>query len=76
MISEEQTTQLMHEIQELKAELSLFQKRCEQYSQAYDLLKEQIKEMQRHRFGKRSERYIDPEQPQLSLFQDNTTLFS
>jgi transposase len=76
MISQEQTTQLMHENQALKAELTLFQKRCEQYSQAYDLLKEQIKEMQRHRFGQRSERYIDPEHPQLSLFQDNHTLFS
>lgn len=76
MISEEQTTQLMHEIQTLKAELALFQERCDQYSQAYDLLKEQIKEMQRHRFGKRSERYIDPEQPQFDLFQDNTLLFS
>jgi transposase len=76
MISQEQTTQLMHENQALKAELTLFQKRCEQYSQAYDLLKEQIKEMQRHRFGKRSERYIDPEHPQLDLFQDNTLLFS
>ena len=76
MISQEQTTQLMHENQALKAELTLFQKRCDQYSQAYDLLKEQIKEMQRHRFGQRSERYIDPEQPQLDLFQDNTLLFS
>lgn len=76
MISQEQTTQLMHENQALKAELTLFQKRCEQYSQAYDLLKEQIKEMQRHRFGQRSERYIDPEHPQLDFFQDNHTLFS
>lgn len=76
MISKEQTTQLTHEIQALKAELALFKKRCEQYSQAYDLLKEQIREMQRHRFGKRSERFIDPEQPQLDLFQDNVTVFS
>ena len=56
---QERTTQLTDEIQALKAELALFQQRCEQYSQAYDLLKEQIKEMQRHRFGQRSERYID-----------------
>jgi transposase len=73
---QEKTTQLTDEIQALKAELALFQQRCEQYSQAYDLLKEQIKEMQRHRFGRRSERYIDPEQPQLDFFQDNATLFS
>jgi transposase len=76
MISEEQAAQLQHENQALKAELDLFKKRCEQYCQAYDSLKEQIREMQRHRFGQRSERYIDPEHPQLSLFEDNTALFS
>jgi transposase len=68
--------QLEQEIQELKTELALFQARCEQYAQAYDSLKAQIIELRRHRFGKRSERYIDPENPQLSLFQDNEAIFS
>jgi transposase len=76
MISQEQEDQLMSENQALKAELILFKKRCLQYSQAYDSLKDQIIEMQRHRFGKRSERYINPEHPQLDLFQDNVAIFS
>ena len=32
--------------------------------------------MRRHRFGKRSERYIDPENPQLSLFPDENEIFA
>ncbi|MCW8398353.1 transposase [Legionella sp. PATHC038] len=44
--------------------------------EAYDSLKAQIMELRRHRFGKRSERYIDPENPQLSLFENNQSIFS
>ena len=76
MTFQEQTTQFANEIQALKAELTLFKNRCEQYSQAYDLLREQFKELQRYRFGKRSERYIDPESTQLDLFQDNIAIYS
>lgn len=50
--------------------------RCEQYAQAYDSLLSQIKELQRHRFGKKSERYIDPENPQLSLIENNKNKFA
>lgn len=74
MNSQHKVEQLAQENQALKTELALFQARCEQYAQAYDSLKSQIIEMQRHRFGKRSERYIDSENPQLSLFQDNDDL--
>lgn len=74
MNSQHKVEQLAQENQALKTELALFQSRCEQYAQAYDSLKSQIVEMQRHRFGKRSERYIDSENPQLSLFQDNNDL--
>jgi transposase len=73
---DEKEIQLSNEIQALKAELSLFQARCEQYAQAYDSLKAQIIELRRHRFGKRSERYIDPENPQLSLFENEHDIFS
>ena len=54
----------------MQSELTNSQKRCEQYAQAYDSLLAQIRELQRHRFGKKSERYIDPENPQMSLFDD------
>lgn len=59
------------EIQALKAELNTYQKRCEQYMQAYDQLHHQLKELLRNRFGKKSERFVDPENPQFSLFDDN-----
>jgi transposase len=35
-----------------------------------------VKELLRNRFGTKSERFIDPENPQLSLFQDNVSLFA
>jgi len=72
----EEKIQLNNEIQALKAELALFQERCEHYAEAYDSLKAQIIELRRHRVGKRSERYIDPENPQLSLLEDNHEIFS
>lgn len=53
-------------IQALRSELSNSEKRCDQYAEAYESLKNQMQEMLRDRFGKKSERYIDPESPQLS----------
>jgi DNA repair ATPase RecN len=67
---------LNKEIQTLNAQLKLFQQRCEQYAQAYESLQHQIKELLRHRFGSKSERFIDPENPQLSLFDDLHNAFS
>jgi transposase len=55
----------------LKTALIASEKRSEQYAQAYDQMHEQLKELIRNRFGKKSERYIDPENPQTSLFNDN-----
>jgi transposase len=57
--------------QNLKTELNNFRKRCEQYAQAYEHLQRQVKDLLRHRFGKKSERFIDPENRQLDLFNDN-----
>jgi transposase len=59
------------EIQALKAANLTLEKRCEQYAQAYDQMHAQLKELLRNRFGKKSERYIDPENPQYSLFGEN-----
>lgn len=65
------------EIQSLKAQIisyqaenNLLQKRCEQYLQAYEQMDFQLKELIRNRFGKKSERYIDPEHPQQRLFSE------
>lgn len=52
-------------------ELDNYKKRCDQYMQAYDSLQHQVKELLRNRFGKKSERFIDPENPQRSLFGDD-----
>ncbi len=72
-----QKIQLYEEkIHDLEAELNTYRKRCEQYAQAYQILQHQINELRRHRFGKKPERFIDPEHPQLSLLQDNTRIFS
>lgn len=49
-----------------QSELNTYQKRCEQYVIAYDQLQQHTKELLRHRFGSKSERFIDPENPQLS----------
>lgn len=76
MIHGDQIAQLTHENQALKAELGLFQARCEQYAQAYEHLKEQMLELRRQIFGKRSERFIDPESPQLSLLDDISCTFA
>lgn len=66
-----------HEIESLKAEVLLLNARCEQYAEAYEYLKEQMLEMKRLMFGKRSERYIeDPENKQLSLLSDISTEFT
>ncbi len=67
----EYTAQLTRKIEALGAELSLYKARCEQYAQAHEFLLEQIRELRRQRFGKKSERYlVDPENPQLSLLDD------
>lgn len=58
-------------IQALEAELNSYQKRCEQYAKAYDQLQHQVQELLRNRFGKKSERFIDPENRQISLFGDD-----
>jgi transposase len=73
---EDKITQLSHDNQTLKADNTLLHARCEQYAQAYEYLKEQILELQRQRFGKKSERFIDPENMQSSLFGDIETAFS
>lgn len=63
-------------IKNYENKIHLLEARCEQYAQAYDSLLAQIKELQRYRFGKRSERYLDPEHPQLNLFNNNQNKFA
>jgi transposase len=77
MLSQEIIKNYENKIDALSSQNQLLEKRCQQYAQAYDSLLAQIKELQRYRFGKKSERFMDdPEHPQLSLLQDNASLFA
>lgn len=59
-----------NKIKALEANLALANARCEQFSQAYDMLVHQMQELLRNRFGKKSERFVDPEHPQQDLFEN------
>lgn len=84
MMPEENTPDLhqtiVNELREenslLRGQLDLYQKRCEQYMQAYDSLQHQVNELLRNRFGKKSERFIDPQHPQADFFENNALIFS
>ena len=55
----------MAEVTALKEELNLYKDKYAQALQAYEHLLHQYKELQRYRFGKRSERHapaLDPEE--------------
>jgi len=67
---------LQSQLETSQSELNTYQKRCEQYAEAYDLLQHQLREMQRNRFGKKSERFIDPENPQRDLFETDLNKFA
>lgn len=69
MVSLERFTQL-------EAENALLSARCEQYAQAYEYLQEQLIALRRQIFGKRSERFLDPENKQQSLLENNSTIFA
>ena len=63
-------------IHSLESENNTLQKRCDQYAEAYDSLQHQLKELLRNRFGKKSERFIDPEHPQFHLLEENKNIFA
>ena len=73
MTSAEQIAQLTHQNQAIVAENAILSARCEEYAKAHEYLQEQILDLRRRMFGTKSERYIDPENKQQSLF-DNASL--
>ncbi|WP_444901817.1 transposase [Microbulbifer sp. SSSA007] len=60
---------LQCQVEQLTCELKLSLQRCEQFEKAYDQLLFQFKQLQRSLFGRRSERYEDPDDPQRLLFE-------
>jgi transposase len=68
-ILQEVNEDLQRKLSDALAQINTYQKRCEQYAQAYDQLQNQVNELLRNRFGSKSERFIDDEEnPQQSLF--------
>lgn len=65
------TTALIEQVKSLESNLAIALARCDQYSQAYESLLHQLNELKRYRFGKKSERFIDPDSPQLSLLDSH-----
>ena len=59
-------------IGQFQQENEALQKRVEQYKTAYELLNHQLQELRRYRFGKKSEKMVDVDNPQLSLFDNET----
>lgn len=64
----EPTSTLQEKLNQQAIHIANLEKRLEQYQLAYDQLQQQLTELLRHRFGQRSERYIDPNDPQYLLF--------
>ena len=53
----------------LTEERDMLLKKTDQTEQDYAFLLDQLQDMRRHRFGTKSERYIDTDNPQLSLLE-------
>ena len=54
-------------IKQLENELDVMRNKCDQHERDYNELLHQLKQLQRDRFGSQSERYVDPNHPQLSF---------
>jgi len=65
---------LQQEHQAIIQENQLLKSRLEQYAEAYDTLQQQVKDLLRHRFGSKSERFIDLDNPQQDMFANNKDL--
>ena len=64
------TAHLQHQNIHLSNQNTNLNKRIEQYQLAYQLLQQQIADLRRNRFGKKSERFIAADNPQMSLLDD------
>lgn len=54
--------------------IETLQKQLEQYKQAYNQLHHLVQELRRNRFGTKSERVADAENPQMNLFEDDEAI--
>jgi len=54
-----ENVELRAQVASLSAELAEYKRRCDEYAQAYEQLKHQVRDLLRHRFGKKSERFTE-----------------
>lgn len=64
---------LYQQVQQLTEERDALAAKCEQLTQAHALLMEQVKQLLRERFGRKSERFEDADNPQRWLFDTPIT---
>lgn len=64
---------LLLQVEALTQEREVLLKKCQQAQDAYAQIMDQLKQMLRHRYGQKSERYVDPNDPQLSLLEELVT---
>ena len=71
MSFEEQLNAEKAKVKQLESKVVLLEKANAHYTEQYDTLQKQIKDLLRHRFGSRSERFVDASHPQDDLFCEN-----
>lgn len=59
----EQNSVLREEVALLRAQVAEYKKRCDEYAVAYEQLKHQVRDLLRHRFGKKGERFVEEPNP-------------
>lgn len=73
-MDKEAIKKLISENQDLKNKLTFMEKKCHQQELAYAHLLQSFKDFQRHRFGARSEKFIDSSPQQLDMFVKKSQL--
>ncbi len=58
-----ENAELRGQVALLSAELAEYKKRCDEYAVAYEQLKHQVRDLLRHRFGKKGERFVEEPNP-------------
>jgi len=67
-MNKKQLKSLQEKVESLEKTLQFYKTRCENLEQAYDTLCHAVKDAQRQRFGSKSEKYHDSDNPQRELF--------
>lgn len=75
-----QNAALREQVALLSEQLTEYKKRCDEYAAAYEQLKHQVRDLLRHRFGKKGERFVEealstePETPEPNTEDEESPL--